>query len=90
MAGYRHEHLPALAQRVEAANREARIIGWKSNPHQPLTAAAGVKLAAPGLRSSVFKWRRGWDSNPRATLAAAGFQDRCLQPLGHPSDQKKP
>ena len=29
--------------------------------------------------------RRGWDSNPRATFAAAGFQDRCLQPLGHPS-----
>jgi hypothetical protein len=32
-------------------------------------------------------WRRGWDSNPRATFAAAGFQDRCLQPLGHPSDR---
>jgi hypothetical protein len=31
------------------------------------------------------RWRRGWDSNPRATFAAAGFQDRCLQPLGHPS-----
>jgi hypothetical protein len=31
------------------------------------------------------RWRRGWDSNPRATSAAAGFQDRCLQPLGHPS-----
>ena len=30
-------------------------------------------------------WRRGWDSNPRAASAAAGFQDRCLQPLGHPS-----
>ena len=30
-------------------------------------------------------WRRGWDSNPRATYAAAGFQDRCFQPLSHPS-----
>src|ERR1700675_4714322 len=27
----------------------------------------------------------GWDSNPRRTCAPAGFQDRCLQPLGHPS-----
>lgn len=29
--------------------------------------------------------RRGWDSNPRGTFIPAGFQDRCLQPLGHPS-----
>ena len=27
----------------------------------------------------------GWDSNPRGGLPPAGFQDRCLQPLGHPS-----
>lgn len=32
------------------------------------------------------KWRRGWDSNPRDALTPAGFQDRCLQPLGHLSD----
>ena len=30
--------------------------------------------------------RMGWDSNPRATFAAAGFQDRCIQPLCHPSE----
>ena len=36
-------------------------------------------------RAVYTSWRRGWDSNPRATLAAADFQDRCLQPLGHPS-----
>ena len=30
-------------------------------------------------------WRRGWDSNPRNACTLAGFQDRCLQPLGHPS-----
>ncbi len=29
----------------------------------------------------------GWDSNPRGALAPAGFQDRCLKPLGHPSGQ---
>ncbi len=27
----------------------------------------------------------GWDSNPRGALTPAGFQDRCLKPLGHPS-----
>lgn len=31
------------------------------------------------------KWRMGWDSNPRNALTFAGFQDRCLQPLDHPS-----
>ena len=30
-------------------------------------------------------WRRGWDSNPRYSRLHAGFQDRCLKPLGHPS-----
>ena len=39
--------------------------------------------------TSQTRWRRGWDSNPRATFAAAGFQDRCLQPLGHPSKPYK-
>src|SRR5205823_10661188 len=31
-------------------------------------------------------WRKGWDSNPRGACAPGGFQDRCLKPLGHPSD----
>ena len=30
----------------------------------------------------------GWDSNPRDALTPAGFQDRCLQPLGHPSPKR--
>ncbi len=30
-------------------------------------------------------WRKGWDSNPRYPCGHAGFQDRCLKPLGHPS-----
>ena len=29
--------------------------------------------------------RKGWDSNPRYPCGHAGFQDRCLKPLGHPS-----
>ena len=30
-------------------------------------------------------WRKRWDSNPRVGLPTAGFQDRCLKPLGHSS-----
>jgi hypothetical protein len=36
-------------------------------------------------RRYVSSWRMGRDSNPRDACASAGFQDRCLQPLGHPS-----
>ena len=28
----------------------------------------------------------GWDSNPRYACTYGGFQDRCLKPLGHPSE----
>ncbi len=34
-------------------------------------------------------WRKGWDSNPRYPCRYAGFQDRCLKPLGHPSKPLK-
>jgi len=57
--GYRHDHLRALAQRVEVADREVRIIGSKSNLLQTLAAGSGVKSATPGVRSSVLKWRMG-------------------------------
>jgi hypothetical protein len=50
-SGYRRDHLRALAQRVEVADREVRIIGSKSNLRQTLTAASGVKSATPGVRS---------------------------------------
>ena len=33
----------------------------------------------------MTRWRKGWDSNPRYPCGHAGFQDRCLKPLGHPS-----
>src|SRR5689334_16012537 len=54
-----------------------------------LTAgAAGLLILSPcaerPARSGEL-WRKGWDSNPRTTCAVAGFQDRCLKPLGHPS-----
>jgi len=82
--GYRRDHLRALAQRVEVADCEVRIIGSKSNLLQTLTAAAGVKPATPGVRSSVLKWRRGRDSNPRSPdKEDNGFRDRPVRPLRH-------
>ena len=33
----------------------------------------------------LARWRRDWDSNPGDAFASNGFQDRRLQPLGHPS-----
>lgn len=63
--GYRRDHLRALAQRVEVDDREVRIMGSKTDLLRTLTAAAGVRSAAGGVRSSVLRWWMGWDSNPR-------------------------
>jgi hypothetical protein len=59
--------------------------GSKGDLLRTLTATSGAKPVTPGVRASALKWRMGWDSNPRVTCATAGFQDRCLKPLGHPS-----
>jgi hypothetical protein len=56
--GYRRDHLRALAQRVEVADREVRIIGSKSTLLRTLAAAGGIKPATLGVRSSVLSWRR--------------------------------
>lgn len=63
--GYHRDHLRALAQRVEVAEKEVRIMGSKADLPRTLAAASGVKSATPGVRSSVPNWRTGWDSNPR-------------------------
>ena len=63
--GYRRDHLRALAQRVEVADGEVRIMGSKGDLLRTLAAVSGVKSAAGGVRSSILKWRRGRDSNPR-------------------------
>lgn len=57
--GYRRDHLRALAQRVEVADGEVRIMGSKGDLLRTLTAAAGVKSATPGVPNSVLKWRNG-------------------------------
>ena len=59
--GYRRDHLRALAQRVEVAEGEVRIMGSKSRLLQTLVAGSGVN----SVPTQGLKWRRGWDSNPR-------------------------
>jgi site-specific DNA recombinase len=59
--GYRRDHLRALAQRVEVAEGEVRIMGSKSRLLQTLVANGG----ATGVPTQGLNWRRGWDSNPR-------------------------
>ena len=63
--GYRRDHLRALAQRVEVAEGEVRIMGSKSDLLRTLTAAGGAGTLPGAVPSFVPKWRRGWDSNPR-------------------------
>jgi DNA invertase Pin-like site-specific DNA recombinase len=52
--GYRRDHLRALAQRVEVAEHEVRIMGSKGDLLRTLAAASGAKSASPGVRSWVF------------------------------------
>jgi len=77
-SGYRREHLRALAQRVEVADSEVRIMGSKNDLLRTLAAASSVKSAAFGVRSSVPKWRPVRDSNPcyqRERAAGPEFSD---------------
>ncbi len=59
--GYRRDHLRALAQRVEVAEGEVRIMGSKSRLLQTLVAGSCVN----SVPTQGLKWRTGWDSNPR-------------------------
>ena len=53
--GYRRDHLRALAQRVEVAEGEVRIMGSKSRLLQTLVAGSGVN----SVPTQGLKWRRG-------------------------------
>ena len=45
-----------------------------------------LKNKKPGARPGFLcVWRRDRDSNPGKAFTFAGFQDRCIQPLCHPS-----
>ena len=55
--GYRRDHLRALAQRVEVAEGEVRIMGSKSRLLQTLVAGSG----ANSVPTQGLKWRRERD-----------------------------
>jgi len=71
--GYRRDHLLALAQRVEVADDEVRIMGSKSELLRTLVAASSGKQAAFGVHSSVLKWRTRQDSNLRPLPSERDF-----------------
>ena len=80
--GYRRDHLRALTQRAEVADREVRIIGSKSPLLQSLATASGAKPATPGVRASVLKVveRVALGSAHRVPhQVRAGHQPRCRQ-----------
>ena len=57
---------------------------------QNLVQSAGQLEGREGVSSPMLPpaemWRRGRDSNPRTGRPVAGFQDRCIQPLCHLSE----
>jgi site-specific DNA recombinase len=57
--GYRRDHLRALAQRVEVAEGEVRIMGSKSRLLQVLTGKNGVN----SVPTQGLNWRMGCDTN---------------------------
>ncbi len=79
--GYRRDHLRALAQRVEVADGEVRIMGSKTRLLQALIGKSSVN----SVPTQGLKWRRERDSNPRYGFPHTHFPGVRLQPLGHPS-----
>src|ERR1700730_2473928 len=67
------DHLRALAQRVEVADREVRIMGSKSDLLRTLAAISGVKSAANGVRSSGLRLAEGVGFEPTVPLQARRF-----------------
>ncbi len=53
--GYRRDHLRALAQRVEVADGEVRIMGSKTRLLQALTGKTGVN----SVPTQGLNWRKG-------------------------------
>ena len=66
-------------KRVDERGEAVKIRG--DLRHRYLRVVKGGRSAA----TTDAYWRKGWDSNPRYPCRYAGFQDRCLKPLGHPS-----
>jgi hypothetical protein len=62
------------------------VPAWCAVTHRARRSAnRSIGEGWPAVRSFSEGRRRGWDSNPRDPFGSNGFQDRRLQPLGHPS-----
>ena len=88
-------HCSVFGTSVEHKNGGERGIRTLETGLSPSTRLAGERLqpTRPSLHvfsclCSFAKWRRRRDSNPRNPQRFNGFQDRLLQPLGHPSIAK--
>ena len=78
--GYRRDHLRALAQRVEVADKEVRIMGSKGDLLRTLAVGSGAAPATRGVRSSVLKWRSRCSSDStRPYRCAASSQSAQKQ-----------
>jgi hypothetical protein len=63
--GYRRDHLRALAQRLEVADGEVRIMGSKSRLPQVLTGKNGVN----SVPTRGLKWRAMTDEDEHYVYA---------------------
>ena len=76
-------HLRALAQRVEVADSEVRIMGSKGDLLQNPCRRLGRKIGYARRSQFCSEVADRGDSNPRYGCPYAAFRVRCLQPLGH-------
>ena len=69
------------------AGRELTRAEWRDGTPRAVLRAGLQRSLRPESPTSEARTskRRGRDSNPRRTRALAGFQDRCIRPLCHPS-----
>ena len=83
---FRKAVITSVVDRIEVDDHEIRIIGDQGTLERAVLGGTnGASVGPGGVRSLVRNWRMGRDSNPRWACTHAGFQDRCLKPLGHPS-----
>jgi len=68
---YRRDHLRGLAQRVEIADKEGRIVRSKRDLLRTLVAGPGVTPVTRGIRSSVLNWRAAPDDDGQYIYAIA-------------------
>ena len=88
--GCRRDHLRALAQRVEVAEHELRIIGVEKQFAQRAQRGLGRKTGYARRSQSRSEVADGVGFEPTEPFGFAGFQDQCLKPLGHPSVRGNP